>query len=119
MSSIRHIRLLLMVVAILGCGFWTLPSPASACEICEYVFLLGYAPCKPVGPDDVGSTICTDHYDPISGFSCQESGDYCSNITIGGGGGTGGGSDGGSCQTAGFCPAQCFSCGGGGGRPAV
>lgn len=112
-----------LLFSILGLLFWTLPRPAAGCEICKYIFFLGYAPCRPVTQNEVGSTICTDQYDPIGGFSCEESGTYCSSIDAGGGGtgGTGGtGSSGGSCQTSGFCPAQCFSCSGsGGGRPAI
>lgn len=114
-----------LLFSILSLLFWTLPKPAAGYEICKYIFFLGYAPCRPVTQNEVGSTICTDQYDPFAGFSCVESGTFCSSIDAGGGGGgtggtggTGGGS--GSCQTSDFCPAQCFSCSsGGGGRPAV
>jgi hypothetical protein len=110
-----------LLFSILGLLFWTLPQPAMGCEVCKHIFFLGYAPCRPVAPDEVGSTVCTDQYDPYAGFSCVESGTFCSSIVVGGGGGgTGGtGGSGGSCQTSGLCPAQCFSCSGGGGRPAV
>jgi hypothetical protein len=111
-----------LILGALGLFFWALPQPAAGCEICKYTFFLGYSPCRAVTDTEVGSTICQDYYDPIGGFSCEESGTYCSVIGAdGGGGGTGGsgGGDGGSCQTSGFCPASCFSCSGSGGRPAV
>ena len=48
---------------------------------------------------------------------CYESGSACYGITVGGGGGGGGtgGGGGGCASTGGFCPAECFSCSGGGG----
>jgi hypothetical protein len=115
----RRRRLLLL--AILGLSSLALPQKVLGCEICKYYFFLGYSPCRTVTESEVGSTICTDHYDPIGGFSCDESGYFCQNITAGGGGGAGGGGTGGggsTCQTSGACPAECFSCSGGG-RPAV
>ena len=47
---------------------------------------------------------------------CHMDGAACYGTTVGGGGGGGGtGGSGGSCRsTGGFCPAECFSCGGGG-----
>lgn len=111
-----------LLVGALALSSFTLPRPVLGCEVCKYYFFLGFAPCRPVEEGETGATICTNHSD-ISGFSCEESGDFCSSITVtgGGGGGTGGVGGGGSdpCQTSGFCPAECFSCsGGGGGRPA-
>jgi hypothetical protein len=113
---------LLLPLAILGLFFWTLPQPAAGCEICKPNFFLGFVPCRAVAEDEVGATVCQDQYDPIGGFTCEESGTFCTGITVSGGGGGGNGGSGGgsgSCQTSGFCPAFCFSCGGGGGRPAV
>ena len=54
------------------------------------------------------------------GPTCWTNGQACTNGGTGGGG-TGGSSGGGSnpCATTGFCPSQCFSCSGGGGRPAI
>jgi hypothetical protein len=120
MRNLVPLRLLL-VLGALGFFFWALPQPAASCEICEYKFFLGFK-CRPVTEKEVGSTICTGTYSPVGGYTCEESGTFCTGITVdgGGGGGTGsGGGDGSSCQTSGFCPAACFSCGGGGGRPAV
>lgn len=47
---------------------------------------------------------------------CHMDGAACYGTSVGGGGGGGGtGGSGGSCRsTGGFCPAECFSCGGGG-----
>lgn len=110
-----------LVLCALGL-FWVLPQPARGCEICEYKFFLGFH-CRPVTDTEVGSTNCQLYYSPFGGTTCEESGTYCSVIGAGGGGGGGtggsGGGDGGSCQTTGACPASCFSCSGGGGRPAV
>jgi hypothetical protein len=56
----------------------------------------------------------------IQGFTiCSITGGPCLNPDYGGGTGGGGGGGGGSCQSSsGFCPAECFSCGGGG-RPRI
>jgi hypothetical protein len=122
MREIARIRFLLPFT-ILGLLFWTLPRPAAGCEICKANLFLGFVPCRSVTEDEVGSTICQDQYDPIGGSTCEESGTFCSGITVGGGGGGAGGTGGAGgnpCQTSSFCPASCFSCGGGGGRrPAV
>ena len=77
MRKAARVRLLLLF-SILGLWFWTLPQPAAGCEICKYIFFLGYAPCPPVTQNEVGSTICTDEYDIFGGFSCTESGTFCS-----------------------------------------
>lgn len=110
----------LVLMSVLTLCAFALPRPSAACAICKHFFFLGYVPCQPVLEGEVGATVCTNHYDPISGFWCEESGDFCSGIMAGGGGGSTGGSGGGSdpCGTTGFCPAECFNCADGGGRPA-
>ncbi len=51
---------------------------------------------------------------------CRFSGGACLNPYFEGGGGAGGGSGGGgNCHTTGACPAECFTCSGGGGRPRI
>jgi hypothetical protein len=116
-------RRMLLLLGVLSLCLLALPQAALGCEICKYTFFLGYSPCRAVTQDEVGSTICRDYYDAIAGFSCEESGTFCQNIIVGGGGGPGGSGgtgSGSSCQTSGACPAQCFSCSsGGGGKPAV
>jgi len=97
-----------------------LSSPARACEVCDWgitVHLANNAYCRSADPNEVGSTHCTLTYDPLTpSVDCYESGSFCTTITVtGGGGGTGGGgTGGGGCGGSGFCPASCFSCGGGG-----
>ena len=109
-----------LLAGALTLSSFTLPRPALGCEICKYLPFLGFAPCRAVREDEVGSTICINHAD-ISGFWCEERGTYCSEITVGGGGGgtAGGGGGDDPCRTSSFCPAECFSCSGGGTRPAV
>lgn len=120
MRKLVFVRRLLLLGA-LGLSSLILPRPVEGCEICKYWFFLGYAPCRPATGSEVGATGCENYYDPIEGFSCEESGSYCTTVTVSGGSGGGSGGSGGSdpCMTSGFCPAECFSCAGGGGRPAV
>lgn len=105
------------VLVLLAGGF--LGSSAQACEICDSTGILGHlaynAFCRGVGPDDIGATHCNLVYDPLTpSVDCYESGSFCSTFTVtGGGGGAGGGTSGGGCGGGGFCPASCFSCGGG------
>lgn len=90
--------------------------------------------CKPVAPTGLGAT-CKQVGDGQNGdgWQCRETADLpwpdgplctvsggpCYNVDVSGGGGSAGGGGSSSCQTMGFCPAECFSCGGGGGgRPA-
>lgn len=114
---------LLLLLSVLSFWLWALPQPAAGCEICKINLFLGFIPCRPVTQTEVGSTICEDKYDIFGGFSCEERGTFCSSINVGGGGGGGGtggtGGNSNTCQTSGYCPAECFSCRGGGGRPAV
>lgn len=96
------------------CGLLTLPA-ATACEICRDFFT--DLSCGPVFQGETGYTECEPSGESSS---CEVSGDFCSVITVdggGGGGGTGGGGGDNPCETLSFCPAECFSCGGGGGRP--
>ncbi len=102
-----------------------LSGRADACEVCgrsSWLTPWNYL-CRPAQDKETGTTGCTNSYEPVSNTtSCSESGDYCTVIIVNGGGGTGGGGGGGEenpCQTSSFCPAECFSCSGGGGRPAV
>jgi hypothetical protein len=111
--------------------FLMLPGTASAstsyygCYTCEYRGIVGIGEtCRQVAPDSWGDGwICyEDNSMPWpAGPECWTNGQACYNIVTGGNGGSGGGGTGGgqTCQTSGFCPAECFSCGGGPGRPAV
>lgn len=81
--------------------------------------------CSDQGP---GSHYCEGAYEgagwrctetDIQGFTvCSITGGACLNPDYGGGGGGGGTGGGGNCNTSGFCPAECFSCGGSG-RPRI
>lgn len=89
---------------------------ASACEKC--VIFLDDEWCRPVSVGESGKTTCSDGLGEEQSCCCSLSGNNCT-LDGGGGGGTGGGSGGGGssnpCETTGYCPAQCFSCGGSGG----
>lgn len=92
------------------------PVRAQSCEICKVGSLSGASWCRPVQQEETGATKCDDYVD-IAGAYCVEGGNFCSWVNAGGGGGGsgGGGGGGGGCSGSGFCPAECFSCGGGGG----
>lgn len=109
----RYILWVLAVTAILSS---ILPPVAAACEDC-FFNAQNIATCRPVFDGETGVTSCQS-----IATDCILSGTFCTEITAGGGGGgTGGGSGGGgSCHTSGGggCPAECFSCSGGG-RPRI
>lgn len=122
----RHLLLWASVAAI---GFLVAPAKAAAsCETCvdrwQSILTGGQSWCVAVKPEETGVTLCTDGVTAIGGAWCSESGTFCTAITVGGGsgGGTGGGGGGGggsTCQTTSYCPPECFSCSGSGGRPAT
>lgn len=92
------------------------PQSAGACEKC-FTFLDDES-CKDVVEGESGFTTCT--MPEEASCCCKVSGDICTGGS-GGSGGTGGTGGGGTnqCETSGFCPSECFSCTGGGGRPRV
>lgn len=119
----KHLLLLASVAAL---GFLVAPAKATAaCEKCvdrwQVILSGGQSWCVPVKEDETGATLCTDGVTAIGGSWCSESGTFCNSITVGGGGGGGtvGGGGSNSCQTTGYCPPECFSCSGSGGRPAT
>lgn len=90
------------------------------CYVCEErPGTIGWNQCQQVGNEEWGDgTSCSNAF--LNGqVSCWVSGGACYNIVVGGGGDEGGGGSGsgggGNCSGGGFCPAECFSCGGGGG----
>lgn len=95
----------------------------ASCEICKLYGNMGSnSNCFPA-VNDVGVTQCQLHSDPLAfppSVWCTEAGTFCSTIVVNGGGGGGGGTGGGgSCHGGtGGCPAECFSCSGGG-RPRI
>jgi hypothetical protein len=94
-------------------------SKLFACETCKS-FLGFYGHCAAVAENETGYTQCAT-VPSLDGTTCIYSGDFCSSITVTGSGSGGGGTGGGGGSTCtgngGFCPAECFSCGGGGGGP--
>ena len=116
--NVRISSLLFRVVALAAFSAVLSTEVASACEYCKTrSFWWGFANwCAPVPPDgSLGVTNCYDQGTTPS-LACTEKGNVCSEITVDGGGtGGSGGGGGGNCGGgAGGCPAECFSCGGGG-----
>lgn len=94
------------------------PPAAIACQECFAHFDDEW--CHSVPQGETGYTICFSPEE--ASCCCSVGGDFCTDITVdggGSGGGTGGSGGSNPCYTTGFCPAECFSCGGGGGRPPV
>ena len=93
------------------------------CFNCKYIHLTSEAAiCSGAAPLQGGEGWICYEDDTLpwpDGPTCWTNGQACTNGGDGGGG-TGSSSGGGSdpCATSGFCPAQCFSCGGSG-RPAA
>jgi hypothetical protein len=92
------------------------PQSAVACDKCVQFF--DDESCTTAGPGEIGNTIC--EVPEEASCCCKYKGETCTGGSggSGSGGGTGGGG-GNQCATTGFCPAECFSCGGGGGRPRI
>lgn len=103
-----------LTMALIAVAFVALsvlvPQPAAACQKCaDAKFNPDF--CFPAGQGEAGMTICTN-----GDWGCHLDGAACTGGSGGGGGGGGtGGGGGGACSGSGFCPAECFSCGGGGG----
>jgi len=92
-----------------------LPAPVSAAECLECFKFFDDEWCQPVGAGRSGFTECTSPEE--ASCCCRIRGNPCTiDGGAGGGGGGGGWGGGGSVCSGGgaFCPAQCFSCGGGG-----
>lgn len=99
-----------IVIAIL---LIVLPAPALAeCQICFKFFDDEW--CYPAKSGESGVTNCTNPEE--ASCCCSMGGSPCTGGSggAGGGGGGGWGGGGGACSGSGFCPAECFSCGGGG-----
>lgn len=107
---VHHALARLLIVAAIV--FTALPTPASAeCEICFKFFDDEW--CYPAKSGESGVTSCTNPEE--ASCCCNMGGQPCTGGAGGSGGGGGGwGGGGGACSGSGFCPAECFSCGGGG-----
>lgn len=107
----RNLMLAGLGIVLLGLLVPVPVAAQAACEVCHEFF--ADESCKPADTGESGYTSCTTPEE--ASCCCTLSGDSC---TGGSGGGSAGGDTGGGenqCQTSGFCPAECFSCGGGGG----
>jgi len=111
LSTVKKLALAGLILA----AFTSTSAQAYECEICKLSFT-GNSWCRGVQEMETGVTQCENHVANIGGSYCTEDGNACSwvNAVGGGGGGTGGWGGGGGCTATGFCPAECFSCGGGG-----
>jgi hypothetical protein len=119
-EEVRRAARASLVLAALESAAW---AWCGTCQVCrERNHITIPADFCGVANGEDGS-MCCDEFDTGVGTLCGESGSACYGIIVDGGGGDsgGGGSGGGggcSYQT-GWCPAECFTCGGGGGRPAI
>lgn len=86
------------------------------CFICEYSGITGISQiCDQVSDGETGGGWrCKETFDLV-GSKCQLEGSACYHITVGDGGGGGGDDPCSERGPGGVCPAECFSCGGGGG----
>lgn len=119
----------LLRVLLLTLGVAALQPAVSqaACYVCKHAGgRIVIATCVAAAPNETGSSGCVAKVVPgTATMDCEFSGNFCTDMTVGGGGGGAGGGSGsgggGACVggPAG-CPAECFTCGGGGGGgPAV
>lgn len=117
-ERMRWIRLSLLVVLMVVAAQGAAWAVCGNCQVCrERTRITLAADFCAVANGENGSMCCSEQtYGPQT--FCTESGSACYGIIVGGGGGgggTGGGGGGGCGSYGGFCPAECFSCGGGGG----
>lgn len=111
---------LLLLLPVAGTASATIYE---GCYVCQAIGRGGASYCRPVGHGEHGDGTRCEEEESLSGpFGpwCSMTPNPCYNVDVSGGGGGGGGGSGGgnACLTVGFCPAECFSCAGGG-RPAV
>ncbi len=102
-------RRVLVILAGLALGACTSNLYAS-CEVCVYHNMINgyFGWCVPAKDGDNGVTQCMDEDPMMTGPDCFEAGDYCTVVTVHGGGGAGGGT---CAPRPSGCPPECFSCG--------
>lgn len=114
---VKRIGLAAVVAVMLIGGQSAVWAGCGTCQVCKegLSITLTRDYCKGANSED-GWMCCREESFGLETF-CYESGSACYGITVGGGGGGGGtgGGGGGCASTGGFCPAECFSCSGGGG----
>ena len=103
----------LMVVAAEDTG-WAL---CDTCQVCKQRTNITIPSDYCAAANNENGSLCCSEFDSGAGRYCSEYGSACYGIVVGGGGtGGSGGGGGGSCTyQGGWCPAECMSCGGGGG----
>ena len=69
--------------------------------------------------NDEDGYLCCEQFEVGFATYCSLDGSACYGIIVGDGGGSGGGGGGVCSYQNGWCPAECMSCSGSGGRPAV
>lgn len=114
---ISYIKLAAVVAIMLSGGQGALWAGCGVCQLCEeeQAITLSRDFCR-LARDESGYMCCREESFGLETF-CVQSGSACYGIEVdGGGGGSGGGGGGGGCSyQGGWCPAECFSCSGGGG----
>jgi hypothetical protein len=89
-------------------GLLLIPSASAVAQGCLDCISYGvFTPndvCLPVRDGDTGTTVCYPVPVPGGGQTCITGGNFCSTITVIGGGG------GRPCVDSEGCPAECFSC---------
>lgn len=103
----------LMVVAAEGAG-WAL---CDTCQVCKQDTHLTIPVDRCIVANNQPGSLCCQELNTGAGTYCYEYGSACYGIVVGGGGtgGSGGGGGGACTYQGGWCPAECMSCGSGGG----
>jgi hypothetical protein len=114
-KRIRWAGLPIIVFLLLVAAHDVAWATCGTCQVCQRETNLSLARdfCR-VASDENGAMCCSQDSIGPQTF-CSESGTLCYGVVVGGGGGGGtGGGGGGSCgYQNGWCPAECWSCGGG------
>jgi hypothetical protein len=121
---LRRSSLTFAALLLFSAGWWRASAATYyGCYICKPVAPVGTgATCRHVSDSQTGDGWKCEEINDLpwpDGPLCSVEGGPCYNVDGGGGGGGGGTGGGETCQTTSFCPAECFSCSGGAGRPAV
>ena len=115
-KRMRWVGLPVFVVFLLAGVQGSAWAECGACQVCRVRTRITIpADFCDVASNEDGFTCCTPMTLGPSTY-CNETGSACYGIVVGGGGGGGGtgGGGGGSCRYQnGWCPAECWSCGGG------
>lgn len=119
MRRIYQIAIAVLMFGSLSNTAWATMTCGS-CQVCHHRERITIPAdyCAPANNEN--GSLCCDELDYGTGTICGEAGDSCYGIIVNGGGGGGGTGGGGSTSCNyqnGWCPAECMSCGSGGGSP--